>query len=110
MEALEAVLQRKLVTALAALPGVRIVGPAGHGAERVPTVSFVREGVASRDIAAAAHHADVGIRHGNMYAWRLCEALGIDPGDGVVRVSLVHYNTEAEIDRLLDALTPVLRA
>ena len=109
MEELEAPLQRKLVTALAALPGVRIVGPSGHGHDRVPTVSFVREGVRSREIAAAAHRADVGIRHGNMYAWRLCEGMGIDPEDGVVRVSLVHYNTEGEIDRLLEAVTPVLR-
>ena len=28
-----------------------------------------------------------------MYAYHLCEALGMDVDDGVVRVSLVHYNT-----------------
>lgn len=109
MEELERPLQRKLVAALTAFPGVRIVGPTATDATRVPTVSFTCDGVASREVAAAAHAADVGIRHGSMYAWRLCEAVGLDPGDGVVRVSLVHYNTEAEIDRLLEAIAPLLR-
>jgi selenocysteine lyase/cysteine desulfurase len=43
-----------------------------------------------------------------MYAYRLCEALGIDPDEGVVRVSAVHYNTVEEIDRLIEVLDPVL--
>ena len=45
-----------------------------------------------------------------MYAYHLCEALGLDPEDGVVRTSLVHYNTIEEIERLIDvfesSLTP----
>jgi selenocysteine lyase/cysteine desulfurase len=43
-----------------------------------------------------------------MYAYRLCEALGLDPADGVVRVSLVHYNTVEEIDRLIAVLDRAL--
>ena len=43
-----------------------------------------------------------------MYAHRLCKALGIDPDDGVVRVSLVHYNTLEEIDRLIEVFEQVL--
>ena len=40
---------------------------------------------------------------------RLVEALGIaDAGDGVVRVSMVHYNTLDEVDRLIAALDRVL--
>ena len=39
-----------------------------------------------------------------MYAYHLCEALGMDVDDGVVRVSLVHYNTDDEVDRLVKAL------
>ena len=39
-----------------------------------------------------------------MYAHRLCTALGLEPEDGVVRVSFVHYNTVDEIDRLIEVL------
>jgi selenocysteine lyase/cysteine desulfurase len=46
----------------------------------------------------------IGIRHGHMYAYHLCEAAGFDPDDGVVRVSLVHYNSPGEIDRLIEVL------
>ena len=45
-----------------------------------------------------------------MYAYRLCEAMNIPVEEGVVRVSAVHYNTVEEIDRLMDALDPVLSA
>ena len=45
---------------------------------------------------------------GDFYAHRCIEALGIDPNDGVVRVSMVHYNTEDEVDRLLSALDEIL--
>jgi selenocysteine lyase/cysteine desulfurase len=39
-----------------------------------------------------------------MYAYRLCEALGIDVKEGVVRASAVHYNTPDEIERTVTAL------
>lgn len=47
---------------------------------------------------------EVAIRHGHMYAYRLCEALELQPEDGVVRMSLVHYNTPEEIERLIEVL------
>ncbi len=40
---------------------------------------------------------------------RLMRRLGLS-GGGAVRVSLVHYNTEAEIDRFRDVLTGVVAA
>ena len=44
------------------------------------------------------------MRNGNFYATRCVEALGLDREDGVVRVSMVHYNTADEVDRLIRAL------
>jgi selenocysteine lyase/cysteine desulfurase len=41
--------------------------------------------------------------HGNFYAQSLSEDLGLEPA-GMVRVGLLHYNTDAEVDRLLAAL------
>ena len=94
---------------LRAHPAVRIIGtPSALIEDRVATVSFVHERHAPTAIVAAAHRAKVGIRNGNMYAYRLCEAMGIPVEEGVVRVSAVHYNTIAEIDHLMDHLDPLL--
>ena len=109
MTDLEKPVQARLLERLAAHPKVRLVGPASPAVEdRVATVSFLHESRDPREIVAAAHAAGVGIRHGHMYAHRLCTAMGIEPEPGVVRVSAVHYNTVEEIDHLMDALDPVL--
>jgi cysteine desulfurase family protein (TIGR01976 family) len=100
--------QTRLVEFLRSKPRVRIVGPADAGAGRVFTVSFVHAERSSREITAAVDRSGIAIRHGHMYAYRLCQALGLDPEDGVVRVSGVHYNTVEEIDRLIGVLDPLL--
>ncbi len=72
------------------------------------TVSFVHAEHSSRAITEKIDGSGVAIRHGHMYAYDLCQGLGLDPDDGVVRVSLVHYNTPEEIDRLVGVLDPIL--
>jgi selenocysteine lyase/cysteine desulfurase len=42
--------------------------------------------------------------NGNFYAPGLTEALGIEASGGLLRIGLVHYNTLAEIDFLLNQL------
>ena len=107
MEAWERPLLERLIGYLSEKPGVRLIGPTETGPARVGTVSFVHRSISSRQIAAAVDETEVAIRHGHMYAWHLCQALGLDPEDGVVRVSFVHYNTLQEIDRLIDILDGV---
>ncbi|MDZ4754547.1 MAG: cysteine desulfurase-like protein [Phycisphaerae bacterium] len=105
MTELEAPLQRRLVDGLRGIPGVRLIGPAASGTgERVPTVSFTHARYAPSEVVAALRDAGVAIRHGHMYAYRLCEALGIDTREGVARVSLVHYNAAEEVQRAIDAV------
>ena len=41
---------------------------------------------------------------GHLYTPRLLEASGIDPKTGLARVSLCHYNTREEIEKLREAL------
>lgn len=90
-------------------PAVRLIGPrTASPATRVPTFSFVVEGRDSREIAHAALSERVGIRAGDFYARRCIDALGLGPCHGVVRASMVHYNTVEEVDRLIRALDPVL--
>ena len=78
------------------------------GPDRVGTIGFVREGMTSRSIADALDTSEVAVRHGHMYAWHLCKALGMDLEDGVLRVSFVHYNTPEEIERLISLLDEIL--
>ncbi len=104
MTACELPAQRKLIEYLGAKKDVRIIGPAHGEASRVGTISLVHSSKSSRAITEAVDRSEIAIRHGHMYAYRLCEALGLDPEDGVVRVSLVHYNTVEEIDRLIEVL------
>ena len=44
----------------------------------------------------------------DFYARRLIEAVGVDPEIGVARISLVHYNTDTDVDRILTALDDAL--
>ncbi len=76
---------------------------------RVPTISLK---LASHDAAAIVARVDgarVGIRHGDFHSRRLVEALGMADRGGVVRVSMVHYNTVDEVDRLIGALEEAIR-
>ena len=47
----------------------------------------------------------IAISAGHFYAKRLLDSLQLsDSNDGVVRCSMAHYNTLAEVDQLIDAL------
>lgn len=108
MTAYERPLVDSLIGFLAARPDVRVIGSTRVDDSRVPTISFQHDRRSSADIARAVNEAGFGIRSGHMYAYRLCRALGIDVEDGVVRISAVHYNTPAEVDRLTRVLADVL--
>jgi cysteine desulfurase family protein (TIGR01976 family) len=106
----EEALASRLLGFLGAHPRVKILGRRDPGKEgRVPTVSFVVEGRASSSVPPFTDAARIGIRFGDFYARRLVDSLGLGPRDGVVRVSMVHYNTLAEVDRLTAVLDDALR-
>jgi cysteine desulfurase family protein (TIGR01976 family) len=97
-------LAERLLAYLRGKRGVRIHGERdADRARRVPTVSFTVEGRTPESIVRAVDAHGVGIRHGDFYARRLVEELGVGP-TGVVRVSAVHYNTVEEMDRAVAAI------
>ncbi len=89
---------------------VRIIGrTTAAAADRAPTFSILVDGKNSEMIARAVESDRVAIRHGDFYARRLVEAIGVeDPDDGVIRCSMAHYNTVNEVERLVEALDRAL--
>jgi selenocysteine lyase/cysteine desulfurase len=102
-------LAEQLLGYLRGKASVRIIGldSAAHGG-RVPTVSFTVAGLLSEAVVRHLDRFNIGIRFGDFYAKRLVEALGLQAQGGVVRVSMAHYNTPAEIGRLIQHLDEVL--
>lgn len=104
-EVIENDLQKHFMEWLTQQPAFRVIGPTAADSSRVCTISFVStRGRSSKSIAQACNEQNLGVKHGNFYAYRLCEAVGIDPIDGVIRASFAHYNTHEEVDRLLAVL------
>lgn len=108
IEAHERALTARLLDWLATRGGTRIIGARTAGPERLPTVSFVTPRATPAAVVAHTDKAKIGIRHGHFYAPRLVEALGLARNAGVVRVSLAHYNTLEEVERLVAALEVIL--
>jgi cysteine desulfurase family protein (TIGR01976 family) len=104
----ETALVAPLLDFLRSRRGVRVLGRETAGAQRAPTVSFVAAGRDSSGIPARLDTERIAIRYGHFYAHRAVEALGLHAGNGVVRVSMVHYNTASEVDRLIAALDRAL--
>ncbi|MFQ5958721.1 MAG: cysteine desulfurase-like protein [Alphaproteobacteria bacterium] len=101
----EEALATRFVDYLSSKPNVRVIGRAtGARARRVPTFSFVVDGRDSEAFPAHALKHKVAIGAGDFYAARLIDSLGLRPRNGVVRASMVHYNTLDEVDRLIRAL------
>lgn len=97
----EEVIAEELLSYLRSRKHVHLIGlETADRNRRVPTISFVVEGKDSRDIVEQVDRHRIGIRFGDFYARRLIDSLDLLPS-GVVRVSMVHYNTVEEVRRLV---------
>lgn len=107
MRAQETALAAPLLEFLRQKNSVRIIGPADP-ATRAPTIAL---GLAEPARPVAERLAQHGIMAGggHFYAFRLLQAVGIDPNHGVLRLSFTHYTTPAEIDQLIAALDAELQ-
>src|SRR5919202_2086990 len=85
---------------LGAMGHVRLHGAAPR---RAPTLMFTVAGRSAREVAAAMAERQIAVWDGNYYAWELERHLGLAP-HGAVRAGFVHYNDEADAERLLAAV------
>jgi cysteine desulfurase family protein (TIGR01976 family) len=88
---------------LAGLPdGLELYGISG-ATGRTPTFCFNLPGRSPRDVAEGLGERDIYVWDGHYYALEPMRALGLEP-DGAVRAGFLHYTSEDEVDRLLEAL------
>lgn len=101
-ESHEDLLAARLLAFLASKQSVKVIGRTSVGdGGRVPTISFVVKGRSPESIVRHVDRFQIGIRFGDFYAKRLIESLGLHTQGGVVRVSIAHYNSADEIERLI---------
>ena len=96
----------RVLAAINGLPGARIIGQK-HAAVglRAATIAFTLDQKAPSAVVKTLTGKEIAIRNGHFYALRCLEGLGIDdPAEGIVRISLVHYNSVEDVDRLVAAL------
>ncbi|MDX1570910.1 MAG: aminotransferase class V-fold PLP-dependent enzyme [Xanthomonadales bacterium] len=88
-------------------PRVRLIGRRDAGS-RAPTVAVDTGELSPVKVAERLAERRIGASAGHFYARRCVAALGIEPKPGVLRLSFVHYTSEEEMERLLEALDEVL--
>lgn len=91
-------LLRHAMTALAQVPGIRLIGTARR---KAAVQSFVMEGAHPHDLATVLDRSGVCVRAGHHCAQPLMELLGVS---ATTRASFAFYNTHAEVDALVAAL------
>ncbi len=75
--------------------------------DRAPTISFYSNKKTSKEISNTLLQFKIATRNDNFYAWRCLEHLGIDTNDGVIRLSMTHYNNQYDTENVLKALEKI---
>ncbi|RYE65899.1 MAG: cysteine desulfurase-like protein [Rhizobiaceae bacterium] len=105
----ENLLVERLLAYLRTRNDCRIVGQTTNSdSTRVPTIAFRFDGRDAGEICKAMDGDKIAIRFGDFHSRRLAEYLELTDHSGMVRVSMVHYNTLDEIDRFTAALDRIL--
>ena len=93
------------------VPGLRVYGVTDveNLEKRTPTFAVSLAGYSAEQVAARLGEQGIFVWHGHYYAVAVMERLGLLDRGGLVRIGFVHYNTPAEVDRVLAALTSLAR-
>ena len=107
----ERTLTGHLLRRIQELPFVDIYGltDPNQAALRTPTLSFNVRGMEPAKVSRRLVKEGIFVRDGHFYCPRLFRALGLSDETGAVRASLVHYNSEGEVDQFVDTLQKMAR-
>ena len=101
--AYEHALLARATEAMEAIDGLRIIGTAPG---KAGIISFVMDGVHAHDIGTLLDESGIAIRTGHHCAMPVMERFDVP---ATARVSLALYNTEADVDALIDCLGSIQR-
>ena len=101
----EARLTARLLDGLRRIDGVRVIGPDSMES-RGSAVSFVIDGIHPHDVGQSLDELGIAVRVGHHCAAPVCKRYGVP---ATTRASSYVYNTEAEIDALLNGIESVKR-
>ncbi|MCK4867888.1 MAG: aminotransferase class V-fold PLP-dependent enzyme [Alphaproteobacteria bacterium] len=105
----EVAMSRPIEEFLTTRPGVRLIGRGAAGRrERVGVFAFTVDGRDSREFPEKLRDHKIGLFADDFYAARCIDAIGARPQNGVVRASMVHYNSRQDVDRLIDGLDRII--
>ncbi|GFF82360.1 G1/S-specific cyclin pas1 [Aspergillus udagawae] len=111
-EAIQSIPAAILLDCLRSEDQITIYGePSASKELRVPVISFTVQGIkSSKVIEVVELRTRFCFRHGHMHSHRLLnDIVGLeDVEDGVVRFSMLHYNTEEEINLLVGTLKEII--
>ena len=98
-----------LIGGLLALPGLKFYGISDVAKldRRCPTVAVRITGHTPLDLATRLGERGIFTWDGNYYALNLTERLDVEKDGGFLRIGLAHYNTAAEVQRLLQGLREI---
>jgi selenocysteine lyase/cysteine desulfurase len=106
MRAQEVAAVAPLLAFLASRNDLRLIGPR-RAEDRAPTVAIALDR-AAEPVSEALGREGIACWAGDFYAVRPLEAMGVDLGRGVLRMSLAHYTSSEDVARLITALERVL--
>ena len=72
---------------------------------RAPTISFTSKNMSSKKVSDILVSNKIATRNDNFYAWRCLKALGINTEDGIVRLSMNHYNSKYDSNLAIESLS-----
>lgn len=105
----ENLLTERLLAYLRSRNDCTIIGQSrNQDSQRVPTIAFRFDGRDAAEICKAVDRSRIAIRHGDFHSRRLAEYLDVTDQGGMLRVSMVHYNTVEEVDRLTAIFDEIL--
>ncbi|HEY5362506.1 MAG TPA: cysteine desulfurase [Streptosporangiaceae bacterium] len=93
-------LTSRALEAVAAIPGLRVLGPLTT-ADRGGALSFVVDGIHPHDVGQVLDELGIAVRTGHHCAWPLHRALGVQAS---TRATFYLYNTLDEVDALADGI------
>ncbi len=99
-------LTNKLIDGLLNISGITIYGITNPNRvhERVPTVSIRHNSIEPSTLAKNLASQGIFVWHGHNYAYEPTRFLGIPESEGVMRIGLAHYNTESEVNQVIEAI------